>query len=237
MTPRLTRFMLTAHIALSVGWLGAVAAFLVLSIARLASRNAEIIRGAYLSMDVLGRYVIVPLSFAALLTGLVQSLGTCWGLFRQYWTIVKFALTLGAVLLLLMHQFGPINHIAQLVLSSPVGVLPNVHSMETEMASKAGLAVLVLLVTITPSVYKPWGFTSYGRRIQKLRSARLNDTGASDQLAHVESGADAVHRLPLGLKVFLAVTVLLVLVILVLGHGGGHGLGQHLGGHSTGHHS
>lgn len=228
--------MLTAHITVSVGWLGSVAGFLVLSIASLTSRNAEIVRGAYLSMNVLGLYAIVPLSFAALLTGLVQSLGTSWGLFRQYWTLVKFGLTLCSVLLLLMHQFGAIDRIAQLVLTSPAGVLPEARSTELELAAKAALAVLVLLVTTTLSIYKPWGLTRYGSRIQQQRSAQVNEAGASDQVAHFGSGDAAVRRLPLGLKIFLAVTVLLVLVIAVLGHGGGHGSGHHLGGISHFHH-
>jgi hypothetical protein len=54
---------------------------LALSIAGLTSQNGEIVRGAYVSMNLVGEYVIVPLSFAALLTGLVHSLGTRWGLF------------------------------------------------------------------------------------------------------------------------------------------------------------
>jgi len=227
--------MLTAHIAASVGWLGSVAGFLVLSIASLTSRNAEFVRGAYLSMNVLGLDAIVPLSFAALLTGLVQSLGTSWGLFRQYWTLVKFGLTLGAVLLLLMHQFGAIDRLAQLVLSSRVGLLPDVRSTETELATKAALAVVVLLITTTLSVFKPWGLTRYGRRIQQRRSAHLNDSRGSDQLVRSGAGEAAVDRLPLGFKIFLVVTVLLVLVIAVLGHGGGHGLGHHLREHSGGH--
>jgi hypothetical protein len=33
--------------------------------------------------------VIVPLSLAALLTGVVQSLGTPWGLFRHRWIVAK----------------------------------------------------------------------------------------------------------------------------------------------------
>lgn len=76
MTPRLSKFVLTMHITTSVGWLGAVAAFLVLSIAGVTSHDAEVVRGAYLSMNLIGLYMIVPLSFAALLTGVVQSLAT-----------------------------------------------------------------------------------------------------------------------------------------------------------------
>src|SRR5579863_4365953 len=59
MTPRLSKFMLTTHIALSVAWVGAVAGFLALSIASLTSKNTEIVRRAYLSMNLIGVYVIV----------------------------------------------------------------------------------------------------------------------------------------------------------------------------------
>jgi hypothetical protein len=47
--------------------------------------------------------VIVPLSLAALLTGVVQSLGTPWGLFRHRWIVAKLALTVVATVLLLVH--------------------------------------------------------------------------------------------------------------------------------------
>jgi hypothetical protein len=157
MTPRLSKFVLTAHIALSVGWLGAVGGFLSLSIASLTSKNPEIVRGAYLSMNVIGLYVIVPLSFAALLTGLVQSLGTSWGLFRQYWTAIKFGLTVGAVFLLLLHELGTATRLARYVLSLPAGVLPDAGSMGSQLAVEAAFAVLVLVVTTVLSVYKPWG--------------------------------------------------------------------------------
>ncbi|MDQ6901046.1 MAG: hypothetical protein M3072_16375, partial [Candidatus Dormibacteraeota bacterium] len=85
MTPSLRKFALTAHVTCSVGWLGAVAGFLALAVAGLTSRDAQMVRGTYLAMDVTGWFVIVPLSFASLLTGLISSLGTPWGLFRHYW--------------------------------------------------------------------------------------------------------------------------------------------------------
>src|SRR5713226_5007653 len=96
MTPRLRKLALTTHITLSVGWLGAVAGFLVLSIAGLTSQDAEVVRGAYLAMNLIGLFVIVPMSLAALATGVVQALATEWGLLRHYWVLVKFLLTIGA---------------------------------------------------------------------------------------------------------------------------------------------
>jgi hypothetical protein len=54
--------------------LGAVASFLVLSIAGLTSEDADSVRGAYVGMNLIGQFMIVPLSLAALVTGLIQSL-------------------------------------------------------------------------------------------------------------------------------------------------------------------
>ena len=99
MTPGLSKLTITAHVAFSVGWLGAVAAFLVLSIAGLASRDAEVVRGAYLSMNLISRFVIIPMCVAALATGLLQAL------FRYYWIVIKFS-RLSIVLLLVVTTLG-----------------------------------------------------------------------------------------------------------------------------------
>jgi hypothetical protein len=95
---------LTAHVTFSVGWLGAVVGFLALAIAGLTSSNEQMVRSAYVSMDLIGWRVIVPLCLASLLTGLVQALGTPWGLFRHYWVLLKFAATAVLTILLMVHM-------------------------------------------------------------------------------------------------------------------------------------
>src|SRR5689334_19993174 len=120
MTAGIRKFLLTLHITFSVGWLGAVAAFLALAIAGLSSRDPQLVRGAYLAMGLSGWFVIVPACLGALLTGIVQSLATPWGLFRHYWIVVKLVLTVGATLLLLLHM-QPIDSMAEMASST---VLP-----------------------------------------------------------------------------------------------------------------
>ena len=74
--PVTRKFALTAHVTSSVGLLGAVAAFLALAIAGLTSHDARMVRAAYLAMNLTAEFVIVPLAFASLSIGIVQSLGT-----------------------------------------------------------------------------------------------------------------------------------------------------------------
>jgi hypothetical protein len=84
MSAGLRKLALTTHVSTSVGWLGAVAAFLALSIAGVSSQDSQIVRAAYLAMHLTTWYVIVPLCFASFLTGVIESLGTPWGLLRHY---------------------------------------------------------------------------------------------------------------------------------------------------------
>lgn len=205
MRPALRKLNLTAHVSSSVGWLGAVVGFLALSIAGLASQDVDVVRSAYVAMNLIGQFVIVPLSLAAVVTGLVQSLGTQWGLFRHYWVAVKFILTVAATILLLLHQFVAVAGAARRVSAAAVGTLPDVGPLGPQLVGDAGLAALVLLVTTTLSVFKPWGLTPYGRRKQQLE--QRNDT--------------TVAGLSLGRKILLAVIALIVTAFVALHLAGG----------------
>ncbi len=166
MIPRLRKFVLTAHVTFAVGWLGAVAGFLALAIAGLTSQDAQLVRAAYLAMALTARFVIVPLSFAPLLTGPVLSLGTPWGLFRHYWILVKLLITILSTIILLVHM-QPISHLARVAAE---GTLSSAElRLQIQMVVAAGAALLALLVATTLAVYKPRGMTRYGRRKQHER--------------------------------------------------------------------
>ena len=173
MTPGLRKFLLTTHIAVSVGWIGSVAAFVALSLVALTSQNAELVRGAYLFMNIVCLYIVVPLSLAALLTGLIQSLGTQWGLLRHYWVLMKLVMTIFAIVILLFHQFSAMSTAAKLVLEAPAGTLPNSELGRLGFVlARASLLSIPLLLTITGlSVYKPWGLTGFGRESRKANTS------------------------------------------------------------------
>jgi hypothetical protein len=162
MSPAVRRLALTAHVVTSVGWLGAVAAFLALAVAGLVAPDQETIRGAYLAAAVVTWWVIVPLCLASLLTGVLQSLGTSWGLLRHYWVVFKLVLTVAATLLLLLHT-QPIDHLARLS-GDGAAFTPDLDPVRIQLLADSGAALLVLLVASALAVYKPRGVTRYGRR-------------------------------------------------------------------------
>jgi uncharacterized membrane protein len=160
-TPRLRKFALTAHVASSVGWLGTVAGFQALAIAAMRSREPETVRGFYLAMELTGWYVIVPFCIASLVTGLAMSLGTPWGLFRHYWVLVKFLITVVAALIL----FGFTQTLSSLggLAADPTLSIGELGNLKQSPVLHSGGGLLALLVTTILAVYKPWGMTRYGR--------------------------------------------------------------------------
>ena len=158
--PSVRKFALTAHVVSSVGWVGAAAAYLALAIAALGSEQPEMARAAYLAMKPIAWAALIPLAFASLLTGLVQALGTRWGLVRHWWVVMKLLLTLFATIVLMLHTATTVDPLARLVAKAEgadPGALPG-------EILHAGGGLFVLLVAAVLAIYKPSGMTPIGRR-------------------------------------------------------------------------
>lgn len=164
-------FTLVAHVTTSVGWLGAVVVFVGLSVLGMTSRDAATVRGVYLVMEPAGWSVLVPLALVSLLTGLVLSLGTTWGLFRHYWVVFKLLINVvaGTVLLLYMQTLGFLADLAAATTTAAADV--STLRTPSPVIHAAG-ALLLLLVAAALSVYKPRGLTRYGQRKQRDLSQR-----------------------------------------------------------------
>jgi hypothetical protein len=162
MSPGLRKAALTAHVTSSIGWFGAVAAFLALALAGLFSQNPELVRAAYLVMGVTTWDVIVPLALVSLLTGVVSSLFTRWGLFRYYWVLLKLVITILITLILLVHtQF--IERLSGAAAKAAV-LGADLSGAQRQMVIASAAALVVLLALTVLSVYKPRGITPYGGR-------------------------------------------------------------------------
>jgi hypothetical protein len=153
--PRARKFAFTQHIVFSVGWLGSVAVFIALAVTGIATSNIQSARAAYLAMEISSRYVIVPFCLAALTTGIVQSLGTKWGLFKYYWIAVKLILTVIATILLLLHlqPIGEMSRMAEEITFSD----KTMSGSRIRLLADAIAGFLLISVILILSVYKPWG--------------------------------------------------------------------------------
>lgn len=178
MQPGLRKLMLMLHIASSVGLLGAIGAFLALAIVGITRQEEQIIRSVYLSMQLTTRLVIVPLAFASLISGIVQSLGTHWGLLRHYWVLIKLLLMVFATAILIV-KIELIDYEAEL---SAKSFLPRaeLHEIGIQLTVHAAGGLLVLCLPLILSIFKPEGRTPFGWRKLRQRQtgsrAKINET-------------------------------------------------------------
>lgn len=170
MSPGLRKLMLTVHVTASVGWLGAIAAYLALNVPALTSDDEQTVRAAYLMMDVVGRYALVPLAATSLATGILQSWGTPWGLFRHYWVTISLALTTFAFVVLVLHvpAIGDLAAVA----ADPQA---DVSRLGGDLVHAVG-GLVVLLVPLVLNIYKPRGMTRYGWRRTRGQRAEVPRT-------------------------------------------------------------
>lgn len=209
MTPRVRKGMLTAHVTSSLGWVGALGVFFAHALVGLLSNDDQVVRATSMAMGLTAWLVIMPLSIATLVTGLVQALGTAWGLLRHYWIVFKLVLTAVATAVLLL-KLGPISALAD----AAAGVAfsgEHFIGLRTSLALHAFGGLVVLLAAATLGVYKPKGLTDYGRPYRESSS----------------TASETRRVLPKWVKVFGSVIAVLVVLLGIMLLAGGHGPSAH----------
>ncbi len=99
LSSRARRALLSAHILVSVGLLGDVAGFMAVAIRAAGTDDREAARAYYDILAMFSTFFGIPLSFAALLTGIGLGLGTKWGVLRYPWTMAKLTLLVTVILM------------------------------------------------------------------------------------------------------------------------------------------
>jgi hypothetical protein len=160
LSPFWRRLTLSVHIGASVGWLGGVAAFVALGVIGLTHPDPATVRGAYLVMEPAAYLVLLPLAGASLVSGILSSLTSIWGLFRHYWVLFKLVINLVATLVLISYldSFAAMARLA----ADPSTALTTLRNPSPLL--HAVLAMLVLSVAVVLAVFKPRGLTRWGLR-------------------------------------------------------------------------
>lgn len=162
----LRKLVLTVHVIVSVGWIGIEAGLLALGLTGLYTRDPEVARVAYVAMGIFGGIFLVPVSMGTLVTGVLLSVGTPWGLIRHYWVLVKFVLTVALVASGILVLNRILQEAAIRVSEVPLSTLTSadIGALQFQIIAAVSLALLLLITATTLSVYKPWGRTWFGRR-------------------------------------------------------------------------
>jgi hypothetical protein len=134
---------LTTHIIVSVGLLGDSAGYLAVAVRGATSSDPVVATSAYQMLRMFAFVFGVPLSFAALLTGVLLGLGTRWGVFRYPWVTTKLVLIVSVIA------------VGALVLNGGMNAMPSGRGgAEGRLIAGAAYDVAALAVATTLAVFK-----------------------------------------------------------------------------------
>ncbi|MFD0674620.1 hypothetical protein [Cohnella sp. GCM10027633] len=153
------RWLLVLHLLFAAIMLGGAVAFLILSLVAASTSDEGVLRACYTAMQVLSESSVRASTIGTLVTGILLSVLTQWGLFKFYWIIAKEILTLVAIAL------GPIGMylwtLKAVRMTDDAG-LNALHDSaflvnQNQMMVGIILQIVSLAAMFVLSVFKPWG--------------------------------------------------------------------------------
>jgi hypothetical protein len=150
---------LLIHITCSISWIGGVVAYLVIGLSVLTTSDELTVRSGWVAMELIGWYALVPLALATVVTGLVLSVVTRWGLLRHYWVLISLLFTLLSTVVLILHMPDVSSTTAIARSGTPADIA---HLGSDLMHPSVGLVILLFVAVL--NTYKPRGMTRLGQR-------------------------------------------------------------------------
>jgi hypothetical protein len=161
---RTRQLLVFLHVVISVGWLGAGAANVVLAFTAAATTSPEIRRSSYYLINEIDFALVIPLAFGTLASGVLLSLVTKWGLVRYRWVLVKLVLTL---VVIGYSTFG-VGVWVEVSMQSTAAPSLGASPVADRLAWGATANIVAFLFMTWISFTKPWGLT---RRAAPTRPA------------------------------------------------------------------
>jgi uncharacterized membrane protein len=157
--PRNLRWLKIIHLIAVSCWIGGAVALLMLYFLKESVTDGAVLYGInQASHHVDTAVVVLPGAFGCLLTGLVYSLFSNWGFFKQKWLIAKWIITVSAILFGTFY-LGPWET-RMMELSGELGMAAlrdpeYLYNERMNFLFGTGQCV-ILMITIWISVFKPW---------------------------------------------------------------------------------
>ncbi|WP_030559728.1 hypothetical protein [Streptomyces aureocirculatus] len=183
------RATLVVHVAASAGWLGLTLGLVALAAAAITTDSHPTVEASVRAMKVFTDWLVLPLAFLTLLSGLLLSLGTPWGLARHRWVHTKFWLTLATTTATTFALRPGINDTAATVSAGE----PLAASTDLIAGPIVSLSAYLFMTVI--SVLKPWGLTRRGRRLRTSHQPDRKQRGQKQRAStHKKVDAEVMRQ-------------------------------------------
>ncbi|AJY73524.1 hypothetical protein [Paenibacillus beijingensis] len=160
------RWLLTLHLLFVAIMFGVAIVFLILSITAANTNDEGVLKACYASMHLLAETSVRASTIGALVTGILLSVLTQWGLFRFYWIIVKEGLTILAIVLGPVGMYFWTLKAVTMTSAEGLGALqnPSFHVNSGQLWTGIILQILSIAAMFVISVFKPWGSRTQKKR-------------------------------------------------------------------------
>lgn len=151
--------LLTVHILFASIMLGVMVTFLVLSIAAATTDDPEVFQACYAVMLVLAGSSVRASTIGTVVTGVLLSVLTHWGLLKYYWIIAKELLTVISIGIGMIGIYVWSLKAADLAGEAGWNALHNPEFLANRLYLVTGIIcqLVSLAAMFGLSVYKPWG--------------------------------------------------------------------------------
>ncbi|WP_269883951.1 hypothetical protein [Paenibacillus gyeongsangnamensis] len=153
------KWLLSFHLLFDGILLGESVVIVIVSIAALSATSREVLQACYLIMNLIARTGIRASMIGTVLTGILLSVLTRWGLFRYYWIMVKEGLTLLSIGIGVIGFYVWSFRGLTMISAEGLEALHNPVFQVNTAALWTGIALQIMsLAGMTViSVFKPWG--------------------------------------------------------------------------------
>jgi len=158
------------HVGIGVGWLGLSLGMLTLSLTGLLTSSAAVRHAAYEIFHIFDLAIVIPSVVLTIVTGLVLSLGTPWGLIKYRWVLAKFMISLSIPATAVI-QSKWVRELA----ARTVDPAAEPGTLGVLLTVVVGCYSVLLWTATALSILKPWGRTRWGHRYSAREAGPARD--------------------------------------------------------------
>jgi hypothetical protein len=156
---RTHKLALTAHVLSSVGWFGIAVLVAFCAITATSAGDPDYAHSLYQVVET-SPWLSVPVGLVAVATGVLLSLGTNYGLVRQWWVVIKIVIAVAVIVT------------DPLVIASAARDAVASGGSDSIIQPTIAHCVMLAIATIL-SVFKPFGRTPWGKKVLARTKARV----------------------------------------------------------------
>lgn len=151
--------LVAVHVISVASWIGGTLGMLLLGIYLQSADNGEQLIYTLASMEVIDENLLKYPALLTLLTGVLLSVWTQWGLVRHYWVTIKLVLTILTIMIGILFLNKWTASLADMIQDMGLASLHNGNFRSTwlDMIITSSFNLLCLFLMVFITYYKPFG--------------------------------------------------------------------------------